>query len=264
MSESFGKIDLQYTKIIVVTVYFSIWVLSCMLLYSYHKKRHATLEYNKLITKMNTKKLMDQIKVYEDKCIKYFQLAYPTEVIDSSNEIKTSGLNETKKEMYTELLKTIELYDKCNYIRIKSGETEFPYSEVMTSVLLLSIILIIILISNFQNNPFSTIEKSKQIRAIKDNISNLTLFHRNGVMKGGGEGTNDNSNFMNLLNTKSLQIKTQLGLMRGNLVMNYVIVALSILAITLYVVYHMFLSTLNYGDNLYSGILFMKSRCYKS
>ena len=260
MSESLGSIDKKYSKIIKISIYFSVWLLSFMILFTYHSKRQSTVEYNKLITKINTKKLMDQIKIYEQKCINYYRLAYPNDVVDEENEVQMSGLMEAKKEMYNEMLKTIEIYDKCNYIRVKSADSPLPYTEVSVSLVLLAIIVVIIIIANMRNNPFTTSNKTDKLKTIGDNITDLNMFKN--VQTGGGDS--GQSNYLNLLNTKSLKIKTQLSLMKGNLTVNYILVAFSILSITFYIVYNMFTSSLNYGNNLYSGLLFMKSRCYKT
>lgn len=258
-----GEIDNQYNKIVKVSIYFSIWLLSFMVLYSYINKHQSTIEYNKLITRMNTKKLMDQMKRYNDKCKTYYKLAFSSEVMDKEHEINISGLMEAKKDLYTELIKTIELYEKCNYVRTTSGDSPFPYNEVMISIILLSIVVGVIVISNIQNNPFNVIGKSMKLKKIGNSISELNLF--NNIQKGGAaKGViQNNSNVLNLLNTKRLQIKTDLSLMKANMTLNYLLVALSIITFTFYIVYRMFKNTISYTDNLYSGRLFMKSRCYK-
>ena len=111
-----------------------------------------------------------------------------------------------------------------------------------------------------RNNQFTTSNKTDKLKTIGDNITDLNMFKN--VQTGGGDS--GQSNYLNLLNTKSLKIKTQLSLMKGNLTVNYILVAFSILSITFYIVYNMFTSSLNYVNNLYSGLLFMKSRCYKT
>lgn len=262
MFEQMGEIDIKYNKIVKVSIYFSIWLLSFMVLYIYLKKHQSTVEYNKLISKMNTKKLMDQVKRYNEKCKVYYSLAFPSNVMDKEQELNISGLMEAKKDLYKELIKTIELYDKCNYIRTTSGDSPFPYNEVMISIILLSIVVGIIVISNIQNNPFNVVGKSAKLKSIGKSISELNLF--NNIQKGGADNVyQNNSNVLNLLNKKQLQIKTDLQLLKSNMTFNYILVAISIILFTVFIVYKMFSNAINYGENLYSGRLFMKSRCYK-
>ena len=63
-----GKIDSSYNSLVKVTIYFSVWLLSVIVLYTYNSKRTSKIEYNKLITQMNTKKLTELMKAYRDKC----------------------------------------------------------------------------------------------------------------------------------------------------------------------------------------------------
>lgn len=263
MSEQMGEIDNQYNKIVKVSIYFSIWLLSFMVLFTYLNKQQSTIEYNKLITRMNTKKLMEQIKVYNNKCKEYHKIAFRSEVMDKEHESNIYGIMEAKKNLYTELIKTIELYEKCNYVRSTSGDSPFPYNEVMISLILLSVVVGIIVISNLKNNPFGVVGKSIKLNRIGKSISELNLF--NNVQKGGASNSllQSNSNVLNLLNKKELQIKTELGLMKANMTLNYILVAVSIITFTFYIVYKMFRNSINYANNLYSGRLFMQSRCYK-
>ena len=263
MSEQIGEIDNRYNKIVKVSIYFSIWLLSFMVLYTYLNKQQSTIEYNKLITRMNTKKLIEQIKVYNNKCKEYHKTAFRSEVMDKEHESHIYGIMESKKSLYNELIKTIELYEKCNYVRTTSGDSPFPYNEVMLSLIILSIVVGIIFISNLKNNPFGVVGKSMKLKRIGENISDLNLF--NNIQKGGASNKliQSNSNILNLLNTKELQIKSELRLMKANMTLNYILVAVSIISITVYIVYKMFRNSINYTNNLYSGKLFMKSRCYK-
>lgn len=260
MLEDMGDIDVQYNKIVKVSIYFSIWLLSFMILYTYLNKYQSTIEYNKLITKMNTKKLTEQIKLYNEKCKTYYKLTFPGDVMNKEHEIHMVGLMESKKDLYNELLKTIELYEKCNYVRTVSGNSPFPYTEVSMSVILLGTILGVIVVSNLSNNPFNIVGKTEKLKQIGKNISNLNVFNK--VQTGGG--VNNSSEVLNLLQIKKLQIKTELSLMKSNMTINYILVAFSILSFTFYMVYNMFRNAINYGNNLYSGGMFMKSRCYKS
>ena len=160
----------KYMKLVWISMYVSFWLLSCVLLYTYNAKRSATLEYNRVMTQLNTNKLNEQILKYDKKCKEYVNLAYPSKVMDEDNEIDTTGLSKIKHEMYIELIKTIEVYDKCNYIKLNTDGSPFPISEIMISSLLLLLILAIIIVSNLTNNPFSKVTYDKEIREIEDMV----------------------------------------------------------------------------------------------
>lgn len=160
----------KYMKLVWISMYVSFWLLSCVLLYTYNAKRSATLEYNRVMTQLNTNKLNEQIRKYDKKCKEYVNLAYPSKVMNEDNEIDTTGLSKIKHEMYIELIKTIEVYDKCNYIKLNTDGSPFPISEIMISSLLLLLILAIIIVSNLTNNPFSKVTYDKEIREIEDMV----------------------------------------------------------------------------------------------
>ena len=160
----------KYMKLVWISMYVSFWLLSCVLLYTYNSKRSATLEYNRVMTQLNTNKLNEQIRKYDKKCKEYINLAYPSKMMNEDNEIDTTGLSKIKHEMYIELIKTLEVYDKCNYIKLNTDGSPFPISEIMISSLLLLLILSIIIVSNLTNNPFSKVTYDKEIKEIEDMV----------------------------------------------------------------------------------------------
>lgn len=160
----------KYMKLVWISLYVSFWSLSCVLLYTYNSKRGATIEYNRVMTQLNTNKLNEQIRKYDQKCKEYVSLAYPSKVMNEDNEIDTTGLSKIRKDMYVELIKTIEVYDKCNYIKMNTDGSPFPVSEIMISCILLILILSIIVVSNLTNNPFSKFTYDKEIKEIEEMV----------------------------------------------------------------------------------------------
>ena len=160
----------KYMKLVWISMYVSFWLLSCVLLYTYNTKRGATLEYNRVMTQLNTNKLNEQIRKYDQKCKEYINLAYPSKMMSEDNEVDTSGLSKVRKDMYLELIKTIEAYDKCNYIKINTDGSPFPVSEIMISAMLLLLILSIIVVSNLTNNPFAKFTYDKEIKEIEEMV----------------------------------------------------------------------------------------------
>ena len=162
--------DKKYMKLVWISLYVSFWCLSCVLLYTYNSKRGATIEYNRVMTQLNTNKLNEQILKYDKKCKEYVSIAYPSKVMNEDNEIDTTGLSKIRKDMYIELIKTIEVYDKCNYIKMNTDGSPFPVSEIMISCILLILILSIIVVSNLTNNPFSKFTYDKEIKEIEEMV----------------------------------------------------------------------------------------------
>ena len=160
----------KYMKLVWISLYVSFWSLSCVLLYTYNSKRGATIEYNRVMTQLNTNKLNEQIRKYDQKCKEYVSVAYPSKVMNEDNEIDTTGLSKIRKDMYIELIKTIEVYDKCNYIKMNTDGSPFPVSEIMISCILLVLILSIIVVSNLTNNPFSKFTYDKEIKEIEEMV----------------------------------------------------------------------------------------------
>ena len=163
----------DYNVIVKLSIFFSVWLLSCILLYTYNYKNVSNIEYNKLMSKMNTTKLKHQLNTLNNKVRKYHALAYPTEMMDRTNEEAISGLAEAKKEVYTELIKTIQIYERCNLVRVSNDGSSFPWSEVMIAVLLIMIVIGVILVFNFTNNPFRTMDKKAELDSITDDVDEI-------------------------------------------------------------------------------------------
>lgn len=258
--------ETQYDKLVNVSIYISIWLLSCILLWTYQSKYTANVEYNKLITKMNTKKLERQMKNLEKAAKQYSSMRFQSESMDTSAENpseSSSGIHQVKKKLYIELLKSIELYDKCNYIKSNATGAPFPYTEVMISCILLLLICAIIVISNLTNNPFTKLNVEEQKMDIQNMIDD-SFKNYSGGQTGGSDNNVDNDlqQQYNRLQALENKISSRISFMKSDSTFNYISLSFSIIIFTIYIAYNMLMNSVNFENNLYSGRLFMKSRCY--
>lgn len=270
MQEEEEKLEeLYYGKIVTISLYISAWILSCVLLYTYNSKRASLLKYNKTMRDINTKKLNDQIIKYNTICQQYASAAYPVESMVGNVEPDTSGVNTIRKKMYKELIKTVDLYEKCNYIKLNTKGAPFPMSEIMISGILLLVVLSIIIVSNLSNNPFQKLTIGSEI----DEISNMISSSLNVVntdmeasvqqMKGGSSVNNVRfDDVLEDLVAKEVAIKKKISFLKGDSKFNYVSLSFCIILFSFYLSFKMMMSTSSFSENLYSGSTFMKSRCY--
>jgi ATP-dependent Zn protease len=261
--------DSKYDRLVKISLYVSAWLLSCVLLYTYNSKRSANIEYNKLITKVNTNKLNDQIKKYHSKCAEYINLAYPINAMTSVDEVDPSGLTRAKKDVYTELIKSIEIYDKCNFIKINTSGSPFPMSEIIISCLILILIIGFIAVSNFTNNPFKKMNIDGEINEIKEMIMESTKSLSTKAssvstkgQKGGSSNNVTSTQILDELNRKDMEISTRINFLKSDATFNYVSLSFTVLIFSFYISFKMFMSSLRFKENLYSGSMFMNSRCY--
>lgn len=313
----------DYNVIVKLSTFFSVWLLSCILLYTYNYKNVSNIEYNKLMSKMNTTKLKHQLNTLNNKIRKYHALAYPTEMMDITNEEAISGLAEAKKEVYTELIKTIEIYEKCNLVRVSNDGSSFPWSEVMIAVLLIMIVIGVILVFNLTNNPFRTMDKKAELDSIGDEIEQTfsdveTNLDNQGMLNekldskfvkklnerftGGAKSSKaaeapeapgvettvevDGSSMLdsmraaqdgydpdssvgekmqgsyNNLLLANMKISSKIAKVQSDITFSYIVVAISIVMLSVYISIKLFKNTMRFTDTLYSGSLFMNSRCY--
>lgn len=310
----------DYNVIVKLSIFFSVWLLSCILLYTYNYKNVSNIEYNKLMSKMNTTKLKHQLNTLNNKIRKYHALAYPTETMDRTNEEAISGLAEAKKEVYTELIKAIEIYDKCNLVRVSNDGSSFPWSEVMIAVLLIMIVIGVIMVFNLTNNPFRTMDKKAELDSIGDeieqtfsdvetNLDNQGMLDKkldakyvkklNERFTGGAKpskaaeppsmettvevdgssmldsmraaqdgydpdssvGEKMQGSYNNLL-LANMKISSKIAKVQSDITFSYIVVAISIVMLSVYISIKLFKNTMRFTDTLYSGSLFMNSRCY--
>lgn len=272
--------ETKYDKLVRISLYISIWFLSCILLWTYISKHTAHVEYNKLITRMNTRKLEDQINILVKKSKLYAETAYAPKLMDT-NTITSSpmtGIVKLKKDFYIELLKTIELYEKCNYIRLNAMGAPFPYTEVAISCILLIILVGVIGISNLANNPFDKMnisEKKQEIQELIDNKLTNTNAQKGGnptrMMRNQLFTIDNRQDSMTQqqfqaqyeeLTSLDTMISSRIALLKSDSTFNHMSVSFSILIFSFFIGYKMLINSINFKQNLYSGRMFMKSRCY--
>ena len=290
----------DYNVFVKLSIYFSVWLLSCILLYTYNYKNVSNIEYNKLMSKMNTTSLKHQLNTLNNNIRRYHALAYPIEMMDGTNDEAISGLAEAKKKVYTELIKTIEIYEKCNLVRTSNDGSSFPWSEVMIAGLLIIIVIGVILVFNSTNNPFRTMDKKAQLDSIGDDIEQTfsdvetNLGNQNMLdkkldakyveklnerftggsvmidnMKSAQDGFDPDSSvsekmqgsYNNLL-LANMKISSKIAKIQSDITFSYIAVAISIVMVTVYVSIKLFKNTMRFTDTLYTGSLFMNSRCY--
>ena len=229
---------------------------------------------------MNTRKLEDQINILVKKSKLYAETAYAPKLMDT-NTITSSpmtGIVKLKKDFYIELLKTIELYEKCNYIRLNAMGAPFPYTEVAISCILLIILVGVIGISNLANNPFDKMNISEKKQEIQELIDNK-LTNTN-AQKGGNPTRMMRNQLFTIdnrqdsmaqqqfqaqyeeLTSLDTMISSRIALLKSDSTFNHMSVSFSILIFSFFIGYKMLINSINFKQNLYSGRMFMKSRCY--
>lgn len=280
-SESESEEDIEdepkYNKIIQVSLYFCAWLLSFVLLYTYNSKRASNIEYNKVMSRLNTTKLDSQINKYKRKVQEYYDNAFSENVMNSENDTIPVGISKIRRELYEETIKTVELYEKCNYIRMNTEGPPFPVSEVMISCILLLLILGIIVVSNLSNNPFKKLNISDETDELKDMIQKgfENIEPKQIISKGGSRSSSymrggpTSSSYLDkkekykqhILNQENL-ISTRINFLKSDATFNYVSLSFSIIIFSVYISYKMLISSLRFKENLYSGTTFIKSRCY--
>jgi hypothetical protein len=257
--------DNVMSKFVKISLYISIWVLSCSLLYTYWIKHKAKLEYNKLITEKNTKDLEHQMLKLKKISEKY-SILLSNNINENDN---TTGIKQLQKKLYDEMIMSLNKYDKCNYIKFKNDGIDFPYSEVMISTILLLIVTVIIAVYNVMNNPMQMIENLQGYEELKSNIMK-TLDDKlieTSKKKTGGELSGDFSvdglkNQMSNLQSLDMLLSTYIKTNQIDPSFNQFLLSFSILLFSTYIAFNMFIKSTKYRENLFSGKLFMKSKCY--
>lgn len=277
----------KYDKMVVVSLIVSIWLLSCILLHSYWIKNNAKVDYNKTMTRINTKRLEDYMRKYTNSLGVY------------KGELQSDSVStETKRTLYVNMVKLMEAYDRCNYIRLNAQGSPFPFTEVVISMCLLLIVCCIILIMNLTNNPiakqFQMSDLQKQIRELghttEDDLKNKEMREeyikvlekkiKQAKKDKNKELVNDleaqllNVKFMKGGNKKEAlklariranynKISTKINFLKSDATFNQVSLSFAILLFSMYMSFKMFMSSYDYEENLYSGRLFTKSKCYQ-
>lgn len=158
----------KYKKKLNIAVIFSMWALSCIVAYAYWYKYNANVDYNKLIRDHNTKKLEYVMKDLRRASAEYKKYA--------KGESTGDGLKIAKDNLFFQIRKTSELFDKCNYIKMLNTDSDFPWAEVAVSCLLLFILCGVVLWSNISNNPISNMKVSDRIAKLRQEIMQMDEY----------------------------------------------------------------------------------------
>lgn len=157
----------QYEKMMNLAIIVCIWCLSCVGIYTYWYKYVSNLEYNKLVMDKNTRELDLQMQRYLKASDAYVAIANKGGDLENTGEVKI------RRTLYNEMIRTIELFEKCNYIRSMNMGSEYPYAEVIIACVLLSIVCGIVIMSNIVNNPSDQLGVNKRIAKLRMEIQNM-------------------------------------------------------------------------------------------
>lgn len=167
----------RYEKMMNVAIIVCVWCLSCVGIYTYWYKYVANMEYNKLVMDKNTRELDVQMQRYLQASEAYIAVS------NRSGEVENTGEGKLKRTLYNEMVRTIELFEKCNYIRTINLGTEYPYAEVIIACVLLSIVCGIVMMSNIVNNPADQLGVNKRIAKLRSEIQNMESLSSDAPIK---------------------------------------------------------------------------------
>ena len=146
-------------------------------------------------------------------------------VVESFEEVTQSGVEVSNEIFYKKLLSTIELFDRCNFIRYKKVDVPFPMIEMIVNISMLAVFLLAI------------------IFACKKIIGN-------GYNQYGGDGDGDGDG--------ASSIPT--GFTEDQKYSRYVIMAVMILT-SIIMSYNIFKTTYVYNNQLFQGYNFASRDC---
>ena len=183
----------RYEKMMNLAIIVCVWCLSCVGIYTYWYKYVSNLEYNKLVMDKNTRELDLQMQRYLKASDAYVAIANKGGDSENTGEVKI------RRTLYNEMIRTIELFEKCNYIRSMNMGSEYPYAEVIIACVLLSIVCGIVMMSNNREQPIrptgceqtdreATDGDSKYGRAL-ERVSHQRRFSRLGFHRAIPEGS---------------------------------------------------------------------------
>lgn len=209
------------------SIYFSTWVVMIVLLHTYSINRKTYAQYNSITMRKNTEDLKRQLNIFSIELKKYEAAINNAVDVETSSNLPNVGILHKKKRLYSELIKLVDIYEKCNHIRTKLHTQHFPIGNVLTSVFLLIIMCAIIYVT-VRNRP-------------------TTYFNING-QSGGASNTP--------LVTKGRLMKTQ-----EQITFDNISLAFSILIFSLYFSFQVFNSSIKTQQHLNSGKLYLSSKC---
>ena len=194
----------QYELMVTISIVVSAWLISCVIVYVYWYKYNATLEYNRLISEYNTQQLEIQMK-------KMYSIskAYVEDRSSVTGDEKGGATNvRVDKRMHTEMIKTIDAYERCNFVK-ESIQASFPYTEVFVSIMLMFGIAALVIMSNVLNNPMQNLDAQNRLSSIREEIRSIGDLGRPEVVKEDLYNTEFKNKFMDLLRKEERELSTK-------------------------------------------------------
>jgi|TARA_B110000261_G_scaffold30378_2_gene34572 hypothetical protein len=210
-----------YTK---TSLYFCVWVLAITILNTHSVNKKTRDSYNHLTTRKNTESLRRQLNRFYLKVELYY-----SDVVLESDSPDTAVVGKTKKmkEVYFEMNKLIEMYEKCNHIKNETTTSNFPISNIAVSIVLLLVLGCII---------YVTVKSRPQI--IRKSSTTP------GIQKGGWVGVGGN--------VKKTKAQNDF---------DHMTLSFSIFIFSIYIALQIFTSSIRMRNNLNSGTLYYNNKC---
>uniref|UniRef100_A0A6C0CVL9 Uncharacterized protein n=1 Tax=viral metagenome TaxID=1070528 RepID=A0A6C0CVL9_9ZZZZ len=138
-----------------ISVYFSGWFFSVIVLYTYWLKMDTQVNYNISVKLANSADINNA----------FMNVKNPV------SKLKESKANEyeNKKELYEAIIELLELQSKCNLLRFNEDSIPFPTTEIILTLFLIFLCCAVIISQNLLNNPFEAMRKIKMIQRSQKN-----------------------------------------------------------------------------------------------
>jgi|TARA_Y100000389_G_scaffold77054_1_gene73800 hypothetical protein len=215
------------SSLMISSIYFSIWIVMVVLLNTYSINRKTYEQYNSVTKRKNTEDLKRQLNIFSI-VLKTYNTALNKAVDIETSTLPNVGILHAKKRLYSEYIKLMDIYEKCNHIKTKLHTQPFPTGNVLTSLFLLFVMCGIIYVT-VRNRPSTSF-----------NYKNQT-----------GGSTNQQTS----LNTNRL-VKS-----KDQITFDNISLAFSILIFSLYFSFQVFNTTFTTQSHLNSGKLYLNSKC---
>ena len=148
---------LSFNKYINISLIIVVYGIFMTFTKSYLMKHEADLQYDKVINVINTTKFETE----------FYRLA------DAFEEYKTNRTTENCKKVYNNLIKVLDMYDKCNFIKSSIKSTPFPVAEMWTNGIVLVIFLAVLYITFVQTDVNSYWENQNTLDELLNSLDNI-------------------------------------------------------------------------------------------
>jgi len=220
-------------NLINVSVVLSAWLLSIVMLFSFHMKMDSNVNYNSKVKENNSMKLKISA----------------TNLNRISEKLKKATVDdkmEIQHEYYDALVELLAGQSKCNSLKLNPDAVPFPTTEVMISFIMIGLCVSVIISQNLLNNPFEVMNKYNMIKQ-RNNLK---------TQMGGGGMMNNEERLLALQ-----QFNASLTSGKYQFLTN-ITVAFTVLLSVIYLSYKLLNNTLRYKSELFNGKLFGESVCY--